>query len=68
MHHIPFRGIDKEMSSLRGLARVASLTETSAIAATTQRKKARKAGFIMIQFRWLTALDSLAVAGVQATE
>ena len=50
MQHIPSSAIDEDeaMSSLRGPARVASLPETRAIAVVTQRKKARKAGFLII--------------------
>ena len=48
MPHVPFRAIDEETSSLRELARVASLTETSAMAVIAQKIKARKNGFIVI--------------------
>ena len=48
MPHVPLRAIDEEMSSLREVARVASLTETSAIDVIAQKIKARKNGFIVI--------------------
>ena len=47
MPHVPLRAIDEEMSSLREVARVASLTETSAIDVIAQKIKARKNGFIV---------------------
>ena len=49
MQHIPFSAIDEDegMSSSRGPARVASLPETRAIAVITQRKKVRKAVFLI---------------------
>ena len=56
MQHIPFRAVDeaKAMLPLCGVARVASLSETCAIAVMAQRKRARKADFIMI---WIPMID-----------
>ena len=48
MRYIPFRAIDEEISSLRAVARVVSLTESRAIAVMTQMKKQRKTGLVII--------------------